>query len=279
LRKQALEETDPRLGLFEWSAPDGAKATDVQALAMANPNLGRRISLDSLIGDAMRAEEAGGEQLAGFLTEHQCRYVPLLDPAIDPGNWQTCLDVGNLDAVRERVALCLDVAPDLRHASLYAAAVLDDGRTRVEPVQAWAGPGCTDTLRQELDWIVARVKPVKLGWFPSGPAAALAADLGERRGWPPEGVVLEEIRGEVTAVCMGFAEQVGTRRIAHSGDPLLDAHVAAAEKLAHGDGWRFSRNGEGHVDAVYAAAGAVHLARTLEDNTPAFSLYVPGGEA
>lgn len=264
LRAQAISGADPRLGIFEWSAPDGAKATDVQALAMANPNLGRRISLDSLIGDALRAEEAGGEQLAGFLTEHQCRYVPLLDPAIDPTDWLKCVDVGDLAGVRERVALCMDVAPDLKHASLYAAAVLEDGRVRVEPVKAWSGPGCTDDLRRELVEIVVRVKPVAFGWFPAGPAAALAADLLERRGWPPEGVVVEEVRGDVAAVCMGFSEQVGAHRIAHSGDPLLDAHVAGAEKLSHGDGWRFSRK-EGHVDALYAAAGAVHLARTLQE--------------
>lgn len=265
LRKQALEETDPRLGLFEWSAPDGASATDIEALAMANPNLGHRISLDSLMGDAVRAEAAGGEQLAGFLTEHQCRYVPQLNPAVDPASWLACLDAGDLSEVRGRVALCVDVSPDLQHATLYAAAVLDDGRSRVEPVKAWSGAGCTDSLRRELLGILAQVKPRVLGWFPSGPAAALAADLAERRDWPPENVEIEEIRGDVTAVCMGFSEQVGAKRIAHSGDPLLDAHVSAAEKLTTGDGWRFSRKGDGHVDAVYAAAGAVHLARTLPE--------------
>lgn len=266
LRKQALDGTDPRLGLFEWSAPDGSKASDVEALAMANPNLGHRISIDSLIGAALRAESAGGEQLAGFLTEHHCRYVPMLDPAVDPTGWQACLDAGDLSEVRDRVALCLDVSPDMQHATLYAAASLDDGRVRVEPVAAWGGAGCTDQLRNELPSIVGRVRPKVLGWFPSGPAAALAADLMERHGWPPGGVQLEEIRGDVTAVCMGFAEHVLTRRIAHSGDPLLDAHVASAEKMSTGDGWRFSRKGDGHVDAAYAAAGAVHLARTLNDD-------------
>jgi len=274
LRRQALDETDPRLGLFEWSAPDGASATDINALAMANPNLGRRISLDSLMGDAVRAEAAGGEQLAGFLTEHQCRYVPLLAPAVDPALWQACVDPGSLDSVRERVCLCLDVAPDMNHATLYAGAVLDDGRIRIEPVRAWGGVGCTDVLRNELTDLVARVKPKKFGWFPSGPTAALAADMAERRSWPPKDVEIAEIRGEVTAVCMGFAEQVSTRRLAHSGDPLLDAHVAAAEKLTHGDGWRFSRRGDGHVDALYAAAGAVHLARTLPDEEPSRVFFI-----
>lgn len=262
LREQALEGSDPRLGLFEWSAPDDSEPTDESALAAANPNLGRRISLDSLMGDALRAKAAGGEQLTSFLTEHHCRHVPLLNAAITPGDWLACLDKGTLDDVRERVTLCLDISPDMLHATLCAAALLDDGRARVEPVAAWGGPGCTDTLRRELPGLVLRVKPRALGWFPSGPAAALAADMAERQGWPPQGVTVEEIRGDVAASCMGFVEQIMTRRVAHSGDPLLDAHVAGAEKLTHGDGWRFARK-SGHVDALYAAAGAVHLARTL----------------
>ena len=278
LRTQALEGADPRLGIFEWSAPDNATPTDVAALAAANPNLGHRISLESLMGDALRAEAAGGEQLAGFLTEHQCRYVPMLSPAVDAGGWAGCLDPDTLDAVKGRIALCLDVPPDMNHATLYAAGLLDDGRARVEPIAAWSGQGCTDQLRRELVGIVSKVKPAKIGWFQSGPAAALAADMKEHEGWPPEGVEVEEIRGDVAAVCMGFAEQVTALKIAHSGDPLLDAHIAGAEKTTHGDGWRFSRKGAGHVDALYAAAGAVHLARTLTSE-PWHGIFIPDGDA
>ncbi len=201
--------------------------------------------------------------MAGFLTEHQCRYVPQLNPAVNPNDWLACLDVGDLSGARDRVTLCFDVSPDMLHATLYAAAIMEDGRARVDAVAAWDGIACTDELRKKLPELVAKVKPAKLGWFPAGPAAALAADIREHEDWPPRGVDLEEIRGDVTAVCMGFSEQVTARKIAHSGDPLLDTHVGAAERLMHGDGWRFSRKGTGHVDAAYAAAGAVHLARTL----------------
>jgi len=270
LRDQAIRGDDPRLGIFEWSSPDNADPTDIAALAAANPNLGRRISLDPLMGKAMRAQAAGGDQLAAFLTEHHCRNVPILNPAIDAAGWAQSLDADTLDEARGRIALCFDVSPDLRHATLYAAGTLQDGRTRVEPVAAWSGQGCTDQLRNELPGLVAKVNPAKLGWFPSGPAAALAADMKERDAWPPEGLEVEEIRGEITAVCMGFAEQITAAKIAHSGDPLLDSHIAGAEKLTHGDGWRFSRKGTGHVDALYAAAGAVHLARTLVDEVSVY---------
>jgi hypothetical protein len=74
---------------------------------------------------------------------------------------------------------------------------------------------------------------------------------------------VEEIRGELAAVCMGLAEQVTAGKIAHSDDPLLNDHIGGAERLYRGDTWVFSRKGDGHCDAAYAAAGAVHLARTL----------------
>lgn len=277
LRKAALQriadgtvdaDDGDRLGLFEWSAPDGSKPTDLAALAAANPNLGYRIDPAGLLTDARRAEAAGGEELAGFKTEILCMRVPMLDPAIDGEKWADCLDPGDLADARSRVALCVDVSIDGQHATLAAAAVLPDGRVRVEVVAAWDGPGCTQALRQELPGHVQRVRPQKLGWFPAGPAAAVAADLADRKqpgraAWPPRGVTVEEIRQETTAVCMGFAEQVSSAQVAHSDDPLLNAHVAAAEKLRQGDAWRFTRRGAGHCDAAYSLAGATHLARTL----------------
>jgi hypothetical protein len=76
-------------------------------------------------------------------------------------------------------------------------------------------------------------------------------------------VTVAEIKAELAAVCMGLAEQVGAGRSRTPVDPLLDAQIGGAERLKRGDVWVFSRKGEGHVDAAYAAAGAVHLARTL----------------
>jgi hypothetical protein len=132
-------------------------------------------------------------------------------------------------------------------------------------VAAWDGPRCVDDLRRDLPALLSRIRPQALGWLPNGPAAALAADLAERKGragWPPPGVSVAEIRGELAAVCMGFAEQVRSGRVAHSDDPLLNAHITGSGRLVRGDTWVFSRKG-GHCDAAYAAAGAVHLARTL----------------
>ncbi|MEQ4301585.1 terminase [Plantactinospora sp. B6F1] len=261
-------DPDTDIFLAEWSTPRDADPLDVHALGQANPNMNRRgQKAKDLLADARRAVKTGGEALTEFKTEVMCIRVKVLNPAIDPGQWIRCLDPGTLDDARSRIALCFDLAPDGLHATLAAAAMLPDDRVRIEVVEAWSGPTCVDDLRRELPHVIARVRPQVLGWLPNGPSAALAADMAERneggRRWPPPGVKVEAIKAEVPAVCMGFEEQVRSAKIAQSDDPLLNAQVAGAELLKRGGVWVFSRSGESHVDALYASAGAVHLARTL----------------
>lgn len=258
---------DPRLGLFEYSAPQGADPTDLAALAMACPDLGNRTDPDVLVADAMRAVAAGGEELTGFKTEVMCMRVTLLDPAIEPDAWNNSGTDEPVDLAQHRrqVALCVDVALDGTHATLAAAAAVLDDKVHVEVVEAWDGPGCTKQLRADLPDLVRKLQPRILGWFPAGPAAAVAAALADRghRNWPPRRVTVEDIKAEVTQVCMGLAEQVAAGEIVHPDDPMLTQHVHAAQKLHRGDAWVFTRKGNTPVDGAYALAGAVHLARTL----------------
>lgn len=276
IRDSALEflETgvgDPRVGLFEWSAPDGADVTDIDSLAAANPNLGRRLDVDALMGAAMRAKRAGGVELSGFRTEVLCQRVRLLDPAIEPAAWA---DAGTSKPVdlaehRDKLALAFDVALDGSHASLVGAVVID-GKVHVEVIEAWSGHGCTKAVRADLPDLVRKIKPRAFGWFPTGPAAAVAADLAEKRGvWPPRRVAVDELRAEVTAASMGLADLIHVGDLVHGRDPMMDAHVENAQRLNRGDGWVFGRRGSGPVDGVYAMAGAVWLARTLPAPPPA----------
>jgi hypothetical protein len=268
---------DRRLGLFEWSAPPGSAPDDVRAICAANPNAGRRTDLEALLGAAKQAMSGDAEALTTFKTEVLCMRVDQLDPALDPEAWR---EAGTAKPIplaghRGRLALCLDVSLDGLHATLMGAAVLDDGRVHVEVVEHWSGRNCTKALRDALPALVERVKPRAIGWFPNGPAAAVAADLHETKRdgvrWPPRRVKIIEIRGEVTAVCMGLAEQVTAGQIVHPNDPMLNAHIGATQKLTRGDAWVFGRKDSGPIDGSYAAAGAVHLARILPPAPPPLS--------
>jgi len=259
LRATALAGTDPSLALFEWSAPDGCDLDDREAWAQANPGLGHTIS-EHAIRSAMATDPP-----AVFRTEVLCQRVDSLDGAIDPSAWKACRDPAmTLDSLRDQVVVCVDVAPDSAHVTLLAAAA-SGGRVLIEPVAAWS---TTEEARDGLPDLLARISPRAVAWFPSGPAAAIApvlrppkpAKTQRRPTWDN----VELTGADVVEACMSFADLVAARRIVHPGDPLLDAQVAGASKYTQGDGWRFARRGGvGHVDAVYAAAGATHTALTM----------------
>lgn len=278
LRDPALQfietgEGDPHLGLFEWSAPPGSEPDDVEGLQASNPNLNRVVlgvrhgpNLEDLLRKGRRAKRAGGEELSAFRTEVLCQRVTLLDPAIDPDLWRDALAEEPLDLAEHRrsVALCLDVSLAGDHASLIAAAEVD-GKVHVDVVKAWSGFGCLKEVRADLPGLVAKVKPRALGWFPNGPAAAIAADMAKK---PPRRVRVETLTTEATAACMGLAALVRVGDVVQPGDPMLDAHIDSAQRLRRGDGWVFTRRGAGPVDGAYALAGAVWLARTLPAPLP-----------
>jgi hypothetical protein len=276
-----------REGMFEWSADTDADPLDPLALAQANPNLNvtgwdgvLRMDPQELYLEAASAVESGGLQLAGFKTERMCIRVPVLDAAVDAGAWKR--SAGVIDLAGHRVALCVDVSPDLEHATLTAAAPVGDDLVMLDVVDAWSGPTAVRQMLAALPGLVLEVRPVSLGWFPSGPAAAALSTLRDRAAkdrhfvWPPPWLEIVEITSETSGVCMGFAVDVRANLIRHGDDPLQNDHVTGADKLPTGDTWRFSRRGAGHVDAAYSAAGAAHLARIMP--APAGPLRLVGAD-
>src|SRR5690606_37648469 len=267
LREPAIQfiqtgEGDDRLGLFEWSAPPGAEPDDPVALRQSNPNIGYFIDLDDKVREARAAKEAGGEALAGFKTEVLCQRVTLLDPVVEPESWEAAKSNTSPSDAPGPFQLCLDVSLDSTHATLAAAAQID-GITHVWVVDQW-----TDTAQifAGVQYWIDQIKPQRLGWYPKGPTASVAAEFPKLR--LPRGCQLEKLDGDSAAVCMGFADAVHTGVLKHQGDPLLTTHIMSAQRQMRGDAWVFQRRGSGPIDAAYAAAGAVHLARTAPRPRP-----------
>jgi len=281
----ALAGEDDDTLLMLWAAPEGSDPGDPKVWRAASPHWSedrRRMIADkyakALAGEAdPQADDP--DPMAGFTAQYLniWSFSAVVDAAIDLEAWGRGLDPGTLDEVRGRIALVFDVAPSMQHCTAYAAAELPDGRVRVEAVEAWDGPGCADRAARELPALVAKVKPRAFGWLPNGPGASVGAKLStvRSRQWPPPGVAIQEIRGELKQVCMGFAQLVAAGKVLHSGDPLLDADVELAEKLPSGDGWVFTRKGKGDADAVYAAAGAAWLAQTLPAPSGGIRVVLP----
>lgn len=300
LRKSALTglktgKGNPMLFIAEWSGhkgsddalraiPQGEVTIDtipqgvLEALAQANPNLGKRLRWDMMVAQVEKIINSGDpEMINGFIIESLCLEVDQVNPAVDKFAWTQCHQGSALDAFRDRIAMVFDVSLDGLHVTLTAAARRDDGVVVVDVVKAWDGPQARAQARKELPGLVRKNKPRALGWFPGGPAAVMAAEMSKRKSrpgepsWPPKGVEVEEIRDDATAACMGFAELVDARQISHGDDPLQTGHVLSADKLEQGERWRFMRRGAGQCDAAYAAAGAVHVARTVKPRKPLVS--------
>jgi hypothetical protein len=284
LRAAAIAELDPGLALFEWSAPDGCALDDPEAWSYACPGLNHGTITEGAIRTSLATDPP-----AVFRTEILCQHVPSLDGAIDPGAWKACADpVGTAslaDGTAQRIALCVDVAPDNAHVTLMGAALLADGRVRLFTVGAWSD---LDAARGAIPGLVQAIEPQEFGWFPNGPAAALAPELRTLRlkfrrtivkiYQPKDGIrqvidtdeeEFERLGGGLEKeACQAFAADVSAGRVLHPDDPLLNAHVHAATKLRVGDGWRFGRDDLGQVDAAYAAAGALYLARMIPAPEP-----------
>jgi hypothetical protein len=264
LREAALSGRDPSLGLFEWSAPDGCDLDDDEATAQANPSVGHP---GGITWQAIRSARAT-DPPSVYRTEVLCQRVDTLDSAIDLGAWKDCRDpAGDMTSIRDRLAACVDVAPDGAHVTLAVAGLADDGRVRIELVDSWDS---VDAALFELPEWLDTIGPRAVAWYPTGPSSALGPlfrrlpkpDKNRRR----KTIEVVELTGaKVAEACQTFAAAVLGRRVTHAADALLDAHIAGAQKLWQGDGWRFVRRGSGHVDAAYSAAGAVHTVLTLPD--------------
>lgn len=285
LRKSAItgltsKSGNPNLFIAEWSGEKGADQDFrahgvtpivIKAIASANPTVGRTMRWDAILKQAWKVHESqDAEMINGFIIEALCMEVDQVDPAIDQFAWTECSRGGNLDGLRDRIALVFDVSLDGLHVTLTAAARRDDGVIVLDVVKAWEGPTAKAQFRKEFPGLVRKIKPRAIGWFPGGPAAVVAAEMSKRKArpnepaWPPKGIPVEEIRDDATSACMGFADLVIARQVSHGDDPLQNGHVLAADKLDQGERWRFMRRGAGQCDAAYAAAGAAHVARTVK---------------
>lgn len=248
LREGALAGRDDSLGLFEWSAPDGAALDDPAAWAAGCPGLGFTVS-----EDGVRAALAT-DPPAVFRTEILCQRVDATDAAVEADAWKSCADPAGVVDRESRLVACFDASPVSGHCTLVVAAREADGRVRVEVAGDWRSTG---EARAALPDLLGRIGAEVLGWFPTGPAGALAPLLGAVEG-------AEEIKGvRVSQACQHLADLVQARRLLHPSDPLLDAQVAGSHRLQQGDGWRFSRYGQASCDAAYACAGAALLAESL----------------
>lgn len=134
------------LGLFEWSAPDGAATDDMDALAQANPALGYGYLTErALLSNRTTFPENK------FRSECMCQQVETILPQPFPdGAWEAGLDMQSKIAPESDLYFGLDLSSDRRWASVAVCGMREDGHYHIEVVARRVGTAWVE------DWFRAR---------------------------------------------------------------------------------------------------------------------------
>lgn len=248
-------DDDPRMAWLEWSAAGGTERPidDPQAWAEANPALGRRISVDTIV-DELKAYE---DNPNGFRTEILCQWVHDVThrAAIDWTDWLACGgEPEPVDpAALPRPVCGVDVDGDRNTAAVAIAAWRHD-RLVVDVVEELVDPTVADVVRVAADWM-RRYRIYEYAYDPKT-SQTVAAYLDAERF---TGVAIKPA-DYVTASSV-FGDAVASRTLLHPNNETLNTQIQGAHRKPTGDGlWFISRAlSDGPVTGVLAAAFATYL--------------------
>lgn len=148
------------LALFEWSAPEGAAVTDLEALAQANPAMGYgKTSERALLADARTWPEAK------FRSECMCQQVDTLLPQPFPdGAWAAGIDEASEIAEDSEIFYGIDMSDNRNWTAIGACGRRPDGAWHIEVVARRVGS------EWAIDWFRERARrgPMKLAFQGKG---------------------------------------------------------------------------------------------------------------
>jgi hypothetical protein len=261
LRDRGRKGNDPSLVYIEHCAPgswdepgcdlgaecphtvgtDGCSLDDEAHWKLANPAIGRRISVEYIRSErrALPPEEFGRERL-GWHTDPAGGGVPL-------EQWTSCVDEASKPSGRP--VFMIDASPGLRSVAIVAAMYRPDGLPHLEVVAHgagfdWAAPRAAQLQKHKpLDWVID----------PGGPAGALLPDL-LAHGIEPRQMSSRDL-GQA---CEAFAAAVADKGVRHLNDPALNRAISGASRRDIGDGlWAWSRRkSDTDISPLVAATGA-----------------------
>ena len=210
---------DSTLGLFEWSAPDGAETDDMEALAQANPALGYGYLTErALLSNRTTFPENK------FRSECMCQQVETILPSPFPdGAWNAGLDMQSQIAPESELYFGVDLSQDRRMASIAVCGMREDGHYHIEVVARRVGTAWVE------DWFRARAfkHPMNLAFQSRGaPVSGLAEQICTIHGI--NRIAIEG--GELTAGWGRFFDAIiatgdesrGGVRVYHLQQPVLD---------------------------------------------------------
>lgn len=123
------------LGLFEWSAPDGAATDDMEALAQANPALGY-----GYLTERALMSNRGTFPENKFRSECMCQQVETILPQPFPdGAWEAGVDASSEIAPEAELFFGIDLSQNRRWTSIAVCGIREDGNFHIEIVARQIG--------------------------------------------------------------------------------------------------------------------------------------------
>ena len=248
LRGRAGE--DKGLCYFEWSASLDAAPDSLEAIAAANPSLGR-IDLATVMSElkSMDPEDFGRERLGWWREDETPSAIPL-------DLWDRLAFAGPLQTTGTPV-FAVDVTPARSHTAIVAAAATGDGRPLVELV----------TMQRGTSWAVEKLRDIVKEF----PGATVIVDRSSWSGSLVDELVAAGVRvheattRDVTDAAGGFLDGVIEGTFIHRGDPLLRAAVEGAAQRPVQDRWAWDRRIKtANVAPLLAASLALWRIRTFK---------------
>lgn len=256
-RGKALSGKTDNMVYIEFSADDDADPDDQDQWAKANPSFPRRTPLESMerMREQLTDDESFMREALGVWSKVGQRGVIPIDA------WADRLDEAS--TATDRLALGIEVGPDLEYASVVLAGQRSDGGWHVE----------IDETRSGASWLIAYVKdllaanPQLMGVAGDvgGPLKALTEERNKR--WFLKGTTIRVQAPRVVelgAACSHLLDGVVTGWLHHIGQPQLTTAVGVAGKRALGDTgmWVFSRRtAVADITSIQAATVALWWAQ------------------
>ena len=248
---------DGTVGIFEWSAPDGAAKTDEAALAQSNPALGYgRLTMRALMSSAKTTPDTE------FRTECMCQIIEAkLEPPFSDGAWEGGVDATSHFAKNAEVVLGIDVSRDRTKTAIAAAGLRSDRLWHVEVLAYQTGTAWA------VEWLrkyITKYGECKIALQSRG--APVSSMLDTLRGI--DGLeVVEWQGGDISAWTGRFFDSVNASapgsdsdavRVMHIPQPALDnaAMVAAVKNLGDSAAAFDRTNSTKDISTLIACAAA-----------------------
>jgi phage terminase large subunit-like protein len=250
LRERAMSFPPKTFGFYEYSAPQFAKITDRDAWAMANPALGYTVTEEAL-------EEAVATQpIETTKTELLCQWISSTQSPWPHMSVEDAADKDLKMSVGPLTIFAFDVSPSRRDGSLCMGQILEDGRIGVAVLEIFHSDVSIDELfvaNAIAKW--AKVYYPRMVCYDKYTTASIAKRL------EVNGIQITDISGQKGYQASGdLYEALANKRLVHSGQDELVAHMANCAAKESDASWRIvRRKSAGPVDIAINLSFIVHV--------------------